>query len=282
MRDFEKPILRTARLQGAAARLLAALAATVLAVPLMADPADHGLDARARASALKASPPLPPASVFPTQLVLDDDAAEGVFGFPGAGARQFLWLNRFDGVGPFTLEEIWVLFPAGMDVPLGGAVQLVVYLDADGDPANGAQLLATYDQVIQAVDGDTFSVYALVPGLMIDQPGDVLIGVVNRYFTTGVDPPPTEPAALDETASQDRSYFATWTGDPPDPPDLATADTVELLDGAIAGNFMIRGFGSAAPVTAIPIAGGWGLGLLAALLALAGTAAIRWRAGFGL
>jgi hypothetical protein len=209
-------------------------------------------------SLLQALPPLPSPGVFPVQLVLDDDGAEGIFGFVGATARQFLWFNQFTNPGPFTLQEIWVLFPDGQDVPPGGDVQLVVYLDADGDPSNGANLLATYDETIQAADGNTFSVYLLSPPLAISGAGDVLVGVINRFFETGVTPPPTCPAALDTTVSQDRSWFALWTGDPPDPPHLATANVVDVLDGAISGNFMIRGFGRAQPTLTVDKVGSGG------------------------
>ncbi len=218
----------------------------------------------------RAGPPLPDPLTFPVQLVLDDDSAEGVFGFAGSNTRQFLWLNRFAGPGPFKLEEIWVLFPSAADVPPDGDIQLVVYLDADGDPTTGAQLLATYDQSIQATDGDTFSVYQLDPPVNVLASGDVLIGVVNRYFMTGDDPPPTLPATLDTTTSQDRSYFALWSEDPPDQPDLESAVLIDLLDGDISGNFMIRGFGRPFGVPFIPALDGIGLALLAALLGLAG------------
>lgn len=205
-----------------------------------------------RSFAGEATPPLPDPSVFPVQLVIDDDGAEGVFGLVGASARQFLWFNRFANPGSgFHLEEIWVLFPSGMDVPVGGAIQLAIWLDPDADPVNGATLLATHDDVIQVADGDTFSVYSLPSSVSINETGEILIGVLNRFFQPG-DPPPTQPAAMDTTASQDRSYFALWAGDAPDPPDLTTATTIALLDGAVAGNFMIRGFGTGSPVTEIP------------------------------
>ena len=223
----------------------------------------------------EASPPLPDPSVFPVQLVLDDDGAEGVFGFTGGTARQFLWLNRFADPGPFLLREIWVLFPAGMDVPVGGDVQLAVYADPDGDPATGAQLLATYDETIQAADGDTFSVYPLPEPLGLTGEGDVLIGVVSRFFRTGVDPPPTQPAAIDTTASQASSYFALWPGNPPDPPDLASADTVDLLSGVFAGNFMIRGFGTLRPAVDVPVLGETGVVLLTLLLLAAAIVRLR-------
>ena len=165
-----------------------------------------------------------------------------------------------------------------MDVPEGGDVQLAVFLDPDGDPTTGADLLTTYDETIQAADGATFSVYALDPPLNVLDSGDVLIGVINRYYQTGVDPPPTLPAAVDTTLSQNRSYFAIWTVDPPDPPDLASADLIDLLDGAAAGNFMIRGFGRQFGAPFIPTLDGVGLALLAALLSLAGIAVVRRRA----
>ncbi len=215
----------------------------------------------------RADPPLPDLATFPVQLVLDDDGAEGVFGLAGGTARQFLWFNRFASPGAFTLEEIWVLFPSGMDVPTGGDVQLAVYLDPDGDPTNGAQLLATYDDAtVQVADGNTFSVYPLDPPVQIIEPGDVLIGAVNRFFMPG-DPPPTLPAALDTTASLDSSYFALWSDDADDPPELDTAIVIDVLDGTISGNFMIRGFGRLIEAPIIPTLSQWSLLLLAALIA---------------
>lgn len=263
--------------------LLGVLFALLIAPSARAESSDFGLFFEPGPFPVGANPPLPDAGTFPFQLVLDDGVAEGVFGLAGAGARQFLWLNRFANPGPFVLEEIWVLVPSGANAAVGEALQLVVYLDPDGDPANGAQLLADYDEVIQTVDGATFSVFPLTPPLIVDGAGDVLIGAVNRYFQTGVDPPPTQPAALDTTASQNRSYFALWAGDAPDPPDLATATVVDVLDGAVAGNFLVRGFGSGLPppVVDIPVLGGAGLALLAALLGLAGAVDVRRRIGVG-
>lgn len=261
------------------ATLLGVLLA-LLAVPaVLAEPADFGLTFEPRTFPVRASPPLPDPGTFPIQLVIDDGVAEGVFGFAGANARQFLWLNRFANPGSFLLHEIWVLIPSGTNASVGETLQLVVYLDDDGDPANGAQLLGTYDVTIQAVDGVTFSVFPLSPRITIPDSGDILIGAVNRYFQTGVDPPPTQPAALDTTASQNRSYFALWAGDAPDPPDLASATVVDVLDGAVAGNFLIRGFGTRLPppLTDVPALGGAGLALLAALLGLAGAVLVRRR-----
>ena len=223
----------------------------------------------------RTSPALPTPSTFPIQLVLDDSTAEGAFGFSGGTARQFLWFNQFVSPGAFELEEIWVLFPAGSDVPLGGSIELAVFLDPDGDPSNGATLLASFDETIQAVDGTTFSIYPLPTPVSIDGSGDVLIGVVNRYFNTGVDLPPTLPAATDTTASQNLSYFALWPGDAADPPDLSSASSIALLSGAASANFMVRGFGTVPSTVAIPTTSTLGLILLVALLGLWGASRLR-------
>ena len=195
-------------------------------------------------------------------------------GFAGATARQFLWFNRFANPGAFQLEEIWVLFPASPDVPVNGAVQLVVYFDTDIFPTNGAQWVATFDEVIQAADGTTFSVYTLPYPVSFAGGGDVLIGVINRYFTFG-DPPPTQPAALDVSTPQNRSYFALWAADPPDPADLATATSIEMVGGAVTGNFMIRAFGRTLRDTAIPTLSVRSIVLLVLLLAGVGLWRLR-------
>lgn len=225
-----------------------------------------------------AEPPLPPPGVYPVQLVIDDDSAEGNFGVADAnGARQFLWFNRFTPPGqPFDLAEVWVLFPAVPNVSAGDPVQIAVYLDPDGDPTNGAELLATYDETIQVADGNTFSIYPVAVPIL--EPGDVLIGVVPRFLAPG--DPPTGPAAFDVTTNEQRSWVAIWTGAPPDPPTLPPDLLIERLDvlaPAAAGNWMIRGFGVPAPAVVIPALDGFGLALLALALAAAGWLALRRR-----
>jgi hypothetical protein len=222
--------------------------------------------------------PLPALGTFPIQLVLDDGSAEGTVGVSDAnGAREFLWFNRFAWPGePFDLEEVHVLFPPGVNMTVGDAVQLAVYHDPDGDPSNGADLLATFGETIQAIDGVTFSVYPLAPAVTFTDPGDVLIGVVPRFIAPG--DPPTGPASVDTTASQQRSWIAIWTSDPPDPPELPPDLIIDLIDNiapAAAGNWMIRGFGGPAPAVVIPALDGSGLALLALALAAAGFVALR-------
>ncbi len=227
---------------------------------------------------VEAVPPLPGPDQFAVRLYLDDDAAEGAVGVAAQAARQFLWFNRFTPGGPFSLEEVWVLFPSGPNVNVGGAVQLAIYEDQDGDPTNGATLLASFDETIQAADGNTFSVYSLPSPVAFNGVGDLLVGVVPRFIQSGVTPP-TQPAAIDTTASQGRSWLASWTGDPPDPPALTPPpdQQIVVVDSFLAGNWMIRAFGSTPAAITVPTLGGAGLAVLVVALALASFFLLRRR-----
>ena len=75
----------------------------------------------------EAVPPLPPPSTYPVQLVLDDDTSDGAFGVAGQTARQFLWFNRFTPAAGFHLDQVWVLFPSGANMAVGGAVEIAIY-----------------------------------------------------------------------------------------------------------------------------------------------------------
>ncbi|MCP4654871.1 MAG: hypothetical protein GY856_05560, partial [bacterium] len=163
------------------------------------------------------TPRAPEQPPVPIELILDDGSFEGDFGISGVGltAKQFLWFNQFDLTGGVvTLEQIWVLFPPGPNMAVGNAVQLVVYHDPDSDPTNGGTLLATWDGTIQAIDGLTFSTYPLAAPLTLPSGGDALVGVISRFVDSHVTSS-TNPASLDTSASQGRSWVAVWTGDPP-------------------------------------------------------------------
>jgi hypothetical protein len=211
------------------------------------------------------------------QLMLDDSSSENDIGLVAANgaARQFMWCNQFTPAAyPLELEQIWVLFPPGNNMAEGNAVQLLVYLDPDSTPGNGAGLVASYDETIQAVDGTTFSVYDIAPPLAIDDAGDVLICVINRFVTSGITST-TQPATIDTTSSQGRSWIGVWTGDPPASPSLPADGLFDLVDRFEPGNWMIRGFGTAQvqppqPQREIPVLGPAGLGTLIVLLILAG------------
>ncbi len=217
-----------------------------------------------------------PRSPLPVEMILDDGSAEGDFGVSlGGAAQQFLWFNRFTPTYPLRLEEVWVLFSPGDNMAVGNPIELVVYHDSDGDPSNGANLLTTYSETIKELDGATFSIYNLSPPLTLENEGDILIGVVDRFVTSGVTSP-TLSAAIDTTSSQGRSWLAVWdSADPPHPPNLPADGVYGLVDTYQPGNWMIRAFASEIPERTIPTLGWSGLFLLALLLAVAGALVIR-------
>ena len=187
-------------------------------------------------------PLVPHASV---SLRLDDGLADNAIGVGYDDvAVQFLWLNRFTpspSAFPFSLEQIWVLFEFD-GIKVGDAIDLVVYQDLDGNPPNNAAWMATYHKVIKAIDGSTWSVYSLNPPVQLNGPGDVLIGVINRFVNSGVSPW-SFPASIDETSSKRRSWRGWWYSDPPDPPILPPDEKWGLIDDYSPGNWMIRGYG---------------------------------------
>ena len=277
-----------ARRLGRTGAVVFALGLALCASPVLAQPSDDltgHVDAGetgsnwsfdARNPGLELHPPGPANFDFP--LVLDDNSVEGEFGFDdGLGnARQFLWFNQFDldPLPKIELEEIWVFFSPGPNIAPGAAIDLVVYHDVDDDPTNGADVLAVYPETIQTADGIHFSIYPLPAPLTLPRGGDVLVGVIPRFIESGVTSP-TNPAALDTTASQGQSWVALWTGDPPASPDLPSDQFIDRVDVFVPGNWAIRAFGSVQPVVEVPTLGQGALAALALLLV--GAAAVRLR-----
>lgn len=218
----------------------------------------------------ESSPP-PPDGL--AALVLDDGSAEGAVGIGGSTsgtARQFLWLNSFAVPSvPFDVREVRVLFLPDPIIPVGGDVQLVLWIDPDGDPSTGAELLATSDVTVQSVDGSTFSVYPLDPPVRVAAPGRLLVGVVDRFVTSNVTPSGVV-AAIDVSSSAGRSWLGVYGGDPPDPPLLPADQLFTRIDDFQPGNWMIRAYGEQALNPGIPELEGWRLGLLIVLIAGAG------------
>jgi C1A family cysteine protease len=193
-------------------------------------------------------------------LILDDGSVEGYLGVNnGIDGYQFIWLNRFTpdpADFPFQLEQISVVF-GSTGVNVGDAVDLLVYedTDGDGDPSD-ATWLATYNEVVQFAGGATWNVYNLVTPLSLYGPGDVMIGVINRYQPGTGGGLIDYPAAQDRTTSQYRSWAGWWTAEPaPDPPILppdASWGIIDDLAPTLAGNWMIRGSGSLVVTDEVP------------------------------
>jgi hypothetical protein len=81
-----------------------------------------------------------------------------------------------------------------------------------------------------------------MPPIALNGPGDVLIAVVTR--TAGINAGEF-PAAIDQTASQVRSWAGIYSGDPPNPPAFPAPSLWGTIDSfGFPGNWMVRGFGS--------------------------------------
>lgn len=177
-------------------------------------------------------------------FIIDDGVSENSIGDSG----QFIWINRFTpnpADFPFQLEEVQVVFGT-TSVPLGGAIEIVIHedTDGDGDPGTGSTFLASYNDTIQANDGTTFSVYTLTPPVTLNGPsGDLLVGIINRYGSEGFD---DFPATLDQTASQMRSWAATYlAGDVPPMPTYPADEQWGTIDSfGFPGNWLVRAFGT--------------------------------------
>jgi PKD repeat protein len=174
-------------------------------------------------------------------LVLDDGSVENAYGWNSTtSAYQFMWFNRFTPAAtefPFMLTQIGVYIPSWAYAAVGDEIDLVVYEDTDGNPANGGDWLKTIPVTLKTAPG--YNVFDIsTDAVVLNGPGDVFIGVIDRWVESGVTPR-NWPAAIDETTDKGRSWSAGWSGDPPDPALLPTDDTYDT----VAGNWAIRGYG---------------------------------------
>ncbi len=180
------------------------------------------------------------------ELILDDGSRENGIGI--GGTQEFIFLNRFTPAPasfPFTLDQVQVYFGSADMTQIGDDFIIVVYENKTGnaDPAVGSTLLAQFPVTAQALDA--WNLFTLPTGVPLTGPGDVLIGLI------ALEKPGSSywPAAMDQTTSQQRSWAGWWVQTPPPAvPTLPPDDTWGLIDsfGAeFAGNWMIRGMGSA-------------------------------------
>ncbi|HQF61445.1 MAG TPA: Ig-like domain-containing protein, partial [Anaerolineaceae bacterium] len=192
------------------------------------------------------------------ELILDDGSRDNGIGI--GGSSQFIFLNRFTPPAdayPFELTEIQVFFGSEDLVTVGDEMKLVVYENVTGntDPAVGSNYLAGFPVTVQSVGA--WNIYTLPEPVMLFGPGDVLIGVIalelpgSSYY----------PAAIDETATQERSWAGWWTTPTaPEVPTLPPDSDWTLIDAYFPGNWMVRGMGSSASADIVwlsedPVAG---------------------------
>ncbi|MFC4819533.1 hypothetical protein [Dokdonella ginsengisoli] len=185
----------------------------------------------------------------PTLLAYDDGVFDASIGRAGGG--QFIWLNRFTPDAaqlPMQLEQVQVYWSSSQSrVGQGNVFDVFVYTDADGDPWNGATLVASVREQ-QVTTTEDFQAIALPAPIAIDaRSGDVLIAIVNRRE---MDQAQQFPAALDTDEPRFRSYFGIYDGGNPSGAPELPADlyfrTVEDLGIGISGNWMLRGAGTTA------------------------------------
>jgi hypothetical protein len=187
--------------------------------------------------------PVPYSKAWDVELVLDDGTAEDAIGIGGSAA--FMVVNRFtpsEDQFPFLLEQVDISFEASGAVAAGDQLRIVVYQNTTGseDPASGSELLYQQDAVV--VDAAGWNNYVLDEPVLLEGPGDVIIGAIflkvpgTSYF----------PASIDQTDSQERSWAGWLSGDVPAEPILPPDESWILIDDAgFPGNWMIRGMGSA-------------------------------------
>jgi len=183
----------------------------------------------------------------PVNLVLDDGSRDNAIGLTSGG--QFIWLNRFTPTEyPIELNTVLVYFSGQDGISLGETFDVYLYADTDGDgdPGTGSTYIGGQTGNAVAVLDNWTTVNLAVP-LGFSGPGDVLVAVVNR--TAGV-LAGTFPAAIDQTASQGRSWIGLYgAGNPGNPPTLPADSLWGIIDSfGFAGNWMVRGSGTVVPV----------------------------------
>lgn len=185
--------------------------------------------------------PIPYSSKDIVELKLDDDTNEATLGL--GGNAQFIVVNRFTPDPeqfPFTLNEIHILFVESTNpVALGDPFEVYVYQSTNptNDPAVGSEFLYKQAATIEVIG--EWQVITLDEPITLEGPGDVSIGA-GFLKKPGV---PYNPASLDITSPQSRSWAGWYTGDIPETPTLPPDANWLLLDGQLASNVMLRAYG---------------------------------------
>jgi hypothetical protein len=176
---------------------------------------------------------------------VDDGSAESAL---GAGTSSppteqgAVYINRYSASDALVIHSISVFWPSGNGDLTGLQANLVVYYDADadGDPTNAVRV-GTDHLVPISVTGN-FQTYQT--DFAIPAAGDVYIGFVDQWALTGGFTPRLFPAAIDESASQGKSYISSASTPPADIVHLGNNDIngtiVDVEQGSLDGNWMIR------------------------------------------
>ena len=192
----------------------------------------------------------------PVNYQVDDGTNENNIGLNATAtgtATQFMWFNRFDIAPadlPLQIDQVRIFWDPTTTGPpqVGNAISIEIFSDNDANPANGAVHVYTENDTIAQV-GTTFDVYNLTTPPGLPTALNLLVGVVDRWITSGVSPS-TFPAAIDQTATAGRSWVAaTATGTPPVPPVVPSTGLFGTIDSfGLAGNWLIRATGTVTPV----------------------------------
>lgn len=191
----------------------------------------------------------------PVDYMVDDGTNENNIGLNSTATGttvQFMWFNRFDIDPtdlPLQVDQVRIFWdPTTTNPPVvGNAVALEIFSDNDANPANGAAHVNTNNTTIAQV-GTTFDAYNLASPAAIPTGANLLVGVINRWVTSGVSPS-SFPAAIDQTASAGRSWVAASSADPPVPPVIPSDGLFGTIDSfGLAGNWLIRATGTVTPV----------------------------------
>lgn len=174
------------------------------------------------------------------ELILDDGSSEDNAGpFPPS---KFIILNRFSpdpSVFPLLLTDIQVYFDSVYNI-IGDEIVLALYENTTNntDPATGAKLLIKYPVSVQAVDD--WNTFMLPAEMLLEGPGDVLIGVIFLEIHGMFH----KPAPLDTTTSQERSWMGFWNESLPEDLLLPPNGEWGLIDRfGYPGNWLVRGSG---------------------------------------
>ncbi len=160
-------------------------------------------------------------------LVNDDGAGNGMYGFPGAARAS--WVKRFTPpCHPFKLTGMDVRISHSSVTP-GRPLKMVVYVDPTGSGSiANASLVRTQDVAVQVVSATQWNTYTLASPVLIDT-GDAWIGFFDQVQDTA-----TNYIMDYDTRTATDSWYQQEATEP---------TTFGPMPGSGTGSWMIRGHG---------------------------------------